>query len=309
MLEAMRHLALQFLHDKMSGGLNETPETFYNRIRSSEPERLFPFLVEDIDLEGRGEGKARYYTLRPSDDDLQIAILEAIELKESDIRKLPFNQPSGAQSAALGPVIKRTAPTGKKPRGPSPKIQHTTLKAFKEIGEVGESWSAYFASVHECWVRPKLEFESNCIDAPKGAYAAAIEAIEEKGTVLLAYKGVDGKLPGEMEIYRAYLQKVLALSKYTTRLATIRNEQTCPLCGIGHVDVYPNALRGAGINLANLDRAGAFAGLDRDSAWKRFALCLACADLLYVFWNHVAGNFTTRIAGEKSLERSETITL
>ena len=60
-------------------------------------------------------------------------------------------------------------------------------------------------------------------------------------------------------------------------------------------------LRGAGINFLNLDRDGAFAGIDPQSAWKSFALCFGCADLLYVYWNHVAGMFLTRVAGENSL--------
>ena len=34
MLEAMRKLALDFLHDKLGGRADETPEVFYNRIRN-----------------------------------------------------------------------------------------------------------------------------------------------------------------------------------------------------------------------------------------------------------------------------------
>ena len=65
--------------------------------------------------------------------------------------------------------------------------------------------------------------------------------------------------------------------------------------------VYPNALRGAGINLANLDRDGAFPGLDPSAAWKGFALCVGCADLLYVYWNHIAKGYLATIAGYNAL--------
>lgn len=301
MLEAMRELALDFLYDKLGGKADESPEAFYQRIRATAPERLFPYLVENVDEEGSGKDKPRYYTLGPADDDPKIAVLEAFELRASDASKLPFNQPSGSQSAALGPLVKRTAPSKAKLAGPSRKIQLTTLKSFEEIGESKQVWSKYFASAHECWTRPKLKNGSEIINAPDGAFAAAVEAIDEKRTVLLAYRTADRRLPGDVPEYAAYLQQVLATTKYTTGSVPVRPEQVCPLCGRGPIDVYPNALRGAGINLANLDRDGAFAGLDPDAAWKSFALCIDCADLLYVYWNHVAGTFLTRVAGENVL--------
>jgi CRISPR-associated protein Csh1 len=302
MLEAMRELALDFLHDKLGGQADESPEVFYQRIRESAPEQLFPYLVEDnVDEERSGRDKPRYYTLGPADDDPKVAVLETFELKASDAVKLPFNQPSGSQSAALGPLIKRTASSKTKPAGPSRKIQATTLKAFEEFGKAGRPWSAYFAGAHECWTRKKLRYGSTIIDAPDGALAAAIEAIDEKRTVLLAYRAADLRLPGKVPEYITYLRTVLATTKYTTGSCPIRPEKVCPLCGRAPIDVYPNALRGAGINLANLDRDGAFSGLDPDAAWKSFALCIGCADLLYIYCKHVAGTFRTRVAGENAL--------
>src|SRR4051794_7362519 len=132
MLEAMRELALDFLHAKLGGKADETPDAFYDRIRANQPERLFPFLVEDVD-DGDEKDKPHYYTLAPADDDA-VAVLEAYELKPGDTSKLPFNQPSGSQSAALGPLVKRTAKSKTKPAGPSDKIRTTTLKAFNQIG-------------------------------------------------------------------------------------------------------------------------------------------------------------------------------
>src|SRR5262249_23583631 len=73
------------------------------------------------------------------------------------------------------------------------------------------------------------------------------------------------------------------------------------LCGGRSVVVYPNAIKGAGVNLANLDRDGAFPGLDVQAAWKYYALCVGCADLLYVYWYHVARDFLTSVAGERAL--------
>jgi len=60
-------------------------------------------------------------------------------------------------------------------------------------------------------------------------------------------------------------------------------------------------LKGAGINLCNMDRAGAFPGINVGQAWKAFALCLDCADLLYIYKNHLAKDFVGRVAGRKAL--------
>jgi hypothetical protein len=190
MLEAMRQLALDALWVELDGGKSPNPEAWYQEVRGRELGRLFPKLVEDIEQEGRKD-KQRYYSLWPDPNHSDVAILEAHEFKEGDAAKLPFNQASGPQAAALGPVIKRSAPS-----------------KTKEAGS---------------------------------------------------------------------------------------------LCGQGPVTVYPNELRGAGINLTNLDRAGAFPGLDPSAAWKGFALCIACADLLYVYWHHIAGDYRATIAGYNAL--------
>src|SRR5262249_31462270 len=89
--------------------------------------------------------------------------------------------------------------------------------------------------------------------------------------------------------------------EYATKEVQPCPNKTCSLCGRDSLPVYPNALRGAGINLANLDRDGAFPGLEPSAAWKGFALCVGCADLLYVYWNHVAKDFQATIAGYPAL--------
>ena len=248
----------------------------------------FPIWSKKVDTEGRGIEKPRYYTLSPDPKHASVAILEAHELKSTDGVKLPFNQPSGSQSPALGPLIKRTPPTKAKPAGPTVKIQQTTLRAFKEIGDAGQPWSDYFRSAHDCWSRPKLRLNNEEADAESGALQAAIEHIDEKRTVLVAYRTPEGKLPGDVPEYVRYLQEVLAATKYATGAVPVVQDKTCTLCGRPEVAVYPNALRGAGINLANLDRDGAFSALDVQAAWKSYALCIGCADLLYVYWNHLA---------------------
>ena len=93
------------------------PETWYLAFRDNNLSKLFPKLVENVEQEG-GKDKQRFYTLRPDPMRKDVAVLQGQEFKPGDAAKLPFNQPSGSQAAALGPVIKRSAPSGKKEAGP-----------------------------------------------------------------------------------------------------------------------------------------------------------------------------------------------
>src|SRR5262249_11601367 len=129
-LEAMRELALSRLWNDLDKGSSPDPEAWYRWLRQNDMAQLFPYLVEDVDDEGKGKDKPRYYPLGPDATDPTVAVLEAHELKPTDGGKLPFNKPTGSQAAALGPLIKRTPASKGKPPGPSIKTQQTTLKAF-----------------------------------------------------------------------------------------------------------------------------------------------------------------------------------
>jgi CRISPR-associated protein Csh1 len=299
MLNKMQQLALAHLCAQPDVGDCSDAATFYRQTREGHLGWLFRFLVEDVGEEETANEKPHYYTLGPDPQDDSVAVLVAHELTEDAATKLPFNKPSGAQSAALGPVIKRTAPSRAKPPGPSAKIQQTTLNAFDEIAKANKPWSGYFRQAHDCWSRPRLTIAGQTIDAKANAYQEAIDRISEKRTVLLAYRTVDGRLPGEVEEYVSYLQETLAGTKYATGAVGPRPGQ-CALCG-AETSVYPNALKGAGFNIANLDRDGAFPGLDPGRAVESFGVCVACADLLYVYCRHVAPKFITFVAGEKAL--------
>jgi hypothetical protein len=197
MLEAMRQLALDTLWVELDDGKSPDPEAWYRDLRANDLGRLFSKLVEDVEQEG-GKDKQRYYTLRPDPQDAGLAILTVHEFKEGDAGKLPFNQPSGSQVAALGPVIKRSAPSRAKEAGPSVKIQQTTLKAFDEIANAGLAWSAYFGAARQCFLRRKIKVNERVEDATGGALQTAIRLIDEKRTVLLAYEDEQGRLPGQV---------------------------------------------------------------------------------------------------------------
>jgi CRISPR-associated protein Csh1 len=305
MLEAMRRLALDYLWIELDGGKHPDPEAWYRELRQHDPGRLFPKLVEDVEESGNtNRDTQRYYTLRADPASADTAILEVHEFQPGDAEKLPFNQPSGSQSAALGPVIKRTFKT--KEAGPSVKIQETTLNAFAEIAGAKKSWSDYFQQAHSCFRRKALRFGDKEVTDEAGAFRSAVRLIDEKRTVLLAFQDAEGRLPGKTPEYVDYLQSVLARTKYATGQNGPRSNSTCVLCGESPVDIFPNALRGAGVNLANLDRDGAFPGVDSMAAWKGYSLCVACADLLYVYCRHVAAEFLVTVASERALVIPET---
>lgn len=284
MIEDMKKLALWMLTEESNLSTDDV-EGWYSTLRSKSPDKLLPWLVEAPD------NSERFYTLSADPNDETASILETHERKESDNFKLPFNQPTGSQSAALGPIIKRTF-TAKK-TGPSKKIQDTTLKEFSRLGETNLPWSHYFSEAVECFSRSKLRLlgDDACLESgnPSGAFSKAISVIDEKKTVFLCFKDSKNRLPGEVPEYQQYLIDALAKTKYTTLKAPEVLHQTCSLCGTLS-SVLPNALRGAGLNFANIDRDGAFPGLDTDQAWKHFSLCGSCSDALYIYFHFIFHN-------------------
>jgi CRISPR-associated protein Csh1 len=299
MLDKMRKLALGYLCAQTGVDASSEPESFYRQTREKRLGWLFRFLVEDIGEDEAADGRPRYYTLSSDPKEDLVAVLEAHELTGETAAKLPFNMPSGSQSAALGPVIKRTPPSRTKPAGPTAKTQKTTLRDFDKIAQSNRPWSDFFRQAYSCWSRPRLTVAGRTVETKVNAYQEAIDRISEKQTVLLAYRTADGKLPGEVPEYVGYLQETLAKSKYTIKDRSPR-PGCCALCG-AETTVYPNALKGAGLNIANLDRCGAFPGLDSRRAVETFGVCLGCADLLYIYCRHVAPNFLTAVAGKKAL--------
>ena len=299
MIEAMRRLALDWLHLELSGGDGGDPAEWYKRIRLTDPQRLFPFLIEP------GEKIERYYTLRPDPRDDELAVLEVHDFRNGDHLRLPFNQPSGSQSAQLGPVLKRTSGgKGKKEEpGPSPKIQQTTLKHFETISKQEKPWSPYFSRAVNCFRRTRIHDVSKGETKTGGSSALglAIRQIAEKRTVFLCYQEPDGLLPGEVREYVEYLLEILQRTKYATESIGPEDGRFCPLCGGGPTTVFPNTMRGAGLDFNNMDRVGAFPAVNDEMAWRRFAACAGCADLLYIYKSWISGKFHLPVAGERAL--------
>src|SRR4030067_1095944 len=235
-------------------------------------------------------------------------------MTEEKARWLPFMRPSGSQGAQIGPLIKRSySKAGGS--GPSAKILKTTMESFEEIAGDNKPWSPYFKEIVGLLKRCHLKLPDNSvIEWGKAGYenllAVAVDKIgEQKQTVFLVVKDSNKKLPGQRPEYLTYLMtKKLAGTRYVTGNPPALDNQTCPLCGASGVTVFPNALKGAGINISNADRAGAFPNIDTAQAWKGYALCNACADLLYIYKYHFLkkdsknqNSFITSIAGENAV--------
>ncbi|MDQ7826162.1 MAG: TM1802 family CRISPR-associated protein [Candidatus Eremiobacteraeota bacterium] len=309
MLDAMRILALDYLFEEI-GDKNNPPysvEDWYTEIRETKPEILFPFLVE------RSENLKEIFSLEYSEKD-DIVTLFKEEMTSEKAAWLPFMRPSGSQAAQVGPVLKRSY-SKEKGAGPTAKILSTTLNSFKEIASAKQPWSGYFEEIISILERPKLKLKDNEIINWGGkGYETLLEASvdrigPQKQPVFLTVKDKNGNFPGQRREYIEYLMKEkLCGTKYVTNEAQASDNRTCPLCSHDNVTIYPNALKGAGINISNIDRAGAFSEIGTHNAWKKYALCNACADLLYIYKYHFLKKdndkknpFITPIAGEDAL--------
>lgn len=311
MLEEMRSLALDFLFKSL--GTGDPPSDlhkWFRQIRQEKSSALLPFLVE------AGDKIERVYILRPNKRDgsqqreADSIILDAEDFTKDKQSRVPFVSLSGAQSAAVGPIIKRTFKVKEKKPGPSPKILQTNLKFFKEVSQSGKLWSDYFKEIVEILNAKQLvilptnkEITVGEGNAYENSLEAAVHEIDERKTVYLIVADHNEKWPGDRPDYLQYLFEDLPDMRYVTKTSgcPAQEGQTCPLCGESNVTVYPNAVKGAGINLANMDRPGAFPGVATEMAWKGYALCLDCADLLSIYKNHVYKQFLGEVAGERAL--------
>lgn len=322
MIGAMRTLALDYLAQELTSGRPPADtESWYQELRQNNPGKMFPYLVED-------SGKIEtVYILESCTDHgggrATRLIVQEILTGQNDYQeeactpdKLPFMKPPGSQSPQFGPVIKRNYDK-KKGGGPSKKILNSTMKYFEEVAAAEKSWSSYFRDIINILGCPTILLpDGTSVNWQENGYANMLSCAVEKigpqsGTVFLTVRDSNGLLPGENMVYIDYLlTDKLAGERYVTKAAPAAEKATCHLCDCSNTAVYPNALKGAGINLSNADRAGAFPGIDTLQAWKKYALCSSCADLLYVYKFHLLKKqgpkkdrqpFSARIAGDNAL--------
>lgn len=309
----MRTLALDFLVQNLTKPIPENPEIWYENLRKNEPRKLFPYLVED------SEKIEKVFVLEKDNDKVRLTVQDVVSGQQEGCTadKLPFMKPSGSQSAQVGPVFKRSYNSREKTAGPSKKIMETTMDYFRELAKSTLPWSSFFKEIISILDNQKLCLNDGTIidwvsNGYKNMLSCAIDMIgPQSKTVFLTIKTLDGKLPGEKPEYIEYLLKnKLVGERYITKSAPSVENQTCSLCNKKDVTVFSNGLKGAGINFNNVDRVGVFPSIDIEQAWKKFGICGECADLLYIFKNHVLKKggakkdktpFCAQIAGETAL--------
>jgi CRISPR-associated protein Csh1 len=74
----------------------------------------------------------------------------------------------------------------------------------------------------------------------------------------------------------------------------------CSLC-YTETELFPNALSGVGLNIANVDKPGFFPGVASENAGKAFPICAPCAEALYAAKFHVFKNLLQNISGHQAL--------
>lgn len=303
MLEAMRQLALDFLFKELANGvLDDDLEKWFQNLRRCHPEKLFQYLIEQNKLD-------RAYVISPSET-FGEARLEIYDVSPDNRHRLPWAQIKGPNSGDFGPVLKRNID-----RGPNQAAQKSTVKRMNDAASDNKAWSGYFADIIAILQRPRLtlpdgtKIETGCGKQFSDVLSAAIELIpEDRKPVFLAVADYQGRWPGDVKEYIQYLLYA-SRRKYCPDKAPAVGEGFCSLCLEYRIELFPNGLAGAGINFGNVDRGGAFPGLDLANAWKGFALCGDCADLLYIYKYHVLNQdpvskkrpFMARVAGDKAL--------
>jgi len=310
MLGAMRTLALDYLFQKLDGGYPpDNLNAWYQGLRVDTPERLFQFLVEDT-------GDAEWVFVIKKSGDSGLAEVYVREMTREIAPYLPFLKlpPRAAQA---GPVFKRSYTKGKG-AGPLPITLNTTMEYFRNLAQSDKPWSPYFGEILSVLESPQIKLrDGSVMDWKASGYESLLECVvqeigEWKWKTLITVEDNMGNLPGNRREYCEYLLKEkLAGSRYLMKEVNAKDGSNCPLCGAIDTTVFPNALSGAGINLVNMDREGAFPAIDlSQQAWKRYALCIPCADLLYVYKYHLLKKtgpkkdripFSARIAGESAL--------
>ena len=297
MLQDMRALGLDFLITQIASNENiEDSEAWYRDIHERHPERLTPFLVESSD------GMDKVFVVGLSTEESGQLILESRELTEENKAHCPFVAQTG-NVPQLGPLFKPNK--GQTKTSPTKSIITRTIGVIQEQAtQTQQPWSEYFASICKILEYPSLRY--NGVVHVRGEDESLIELAirlmddDAKAGVFLAILDEEGRLPGEVPAYARYLQHVLSEKKYETKDARAKEDSICSCCGQPGT-VYPNGLKGAGLNLFSVDRPGAFPGVQLGSAHKRFAVSLPCADLFYIYYQHVAKSYMARVSGEKAL--------
>jgi len=299
MLSELRQLSLDYLWGKFGGGKPPPPDlpAWFRQLTDDQVYEMLPEPDNNV---------KHVYVLRP-DNDSDLAILEIREHKFGNEPKYPFVKvPS--QKAYFGTCMKRTINSQTKNTAPNSAKVQRTLDAWKAYRDDGSYYSEMFGEFLQVAERSKIRIEGqdeeHTIADHKGCKSIldiAVKLILDTKTCFLVVTDLKGTLPGELETYRKWFLEKEIESRYTTQDIKGHDDGTCSLCGQPNVTIYPQGVKGAGINIFNQDRPSAFVNSDLSLAWKSYGICVGCCRILTLskFW--VIPKLKTNIAGAPAL--------
>lgn len=300
MLSELQLLALDYVHQELGGG--KAPRdlmAWFHALHEQSPMELYRLLPEP------DNNVPRVYKFRADDFDPELVILEVEDHIPGNEHRYPFIKVS-ANDPYFGVSFKRT--NGKEGPTPKPTKVQNSIKGWQEIRDAGERYSPLFGHFVQLAERPKIRIEGqeevHTVPA-RGCktvigYAAKF-LIQEKESVFVSLSDPEGNYPGTVEEYRHFIVEGEVAARYESKDVGVHHDGSCSLCGANHVDIYAQGAKGAGFNLMNQDRAGAFSNSDKDGAWKKFAICLPCCRLLTVAKWRVLPTLQTKIAGTSAI--------
>jgi CRISPR-associated protein Csh1 len=185
-----------------------------------------------------------------------------------------------------------------------------TLKRFRRFSKSQEPVAHYFKEVRRVLLSRRLvKPGGQGSDRVLNAYTGSIDYIvahgkefKEQTPLLIIILDSEGDTwPGDEPLFVGWLlNSPERLTIYGPPTPATHPAASCSLCG-QRGPLYANALPGAGLNFVNGAFRGSFPELREDRAWQRFAICSECADLIYVYKNHVAPNFLDKVVGSNCL--------
>lgn len=218
--------------------------------------------------------------------------------KTNDTSKYIFRKTPGSQAAYISPTWK-AAKSDKKLKSTidyfkrysnSKNVSNEVSRIFSKLLKVIESKSISIADSGKITKKDfwKIYHEKKKSDNNKNGLNVF--------TIM-----IDGKYPGEIKELLNYALAKIAEEFYVTSVPkTFSKIGTCSLC---HREdkIFPNALSGAGINIANVNKPCFFPGVISENAIKSFPICASCAETLYVAKSHVFPDFIQTISGHQAL--------
>lgn len=297
---------------------DHNPEEWYREKAANHRAQITPYLSEDI------SSLPHVYIIEEDEDGLlRVQVQDITTTKEGGgcpASSLLFIRPTGPNAAQIGPVLKRT----KNGASPKPSVISLTISNFNTLAHKNSAWQTYFAEVLEVLDHESLTLSDGsvvtCSDLKSASatplhlqraewvFNTVIKNIPDTNTVIVTVRTKNGLLPGEDVRYQEYFSAnpLSPNVRYVVKDTHSVDDQICPLCTTPHVTIYPQALAAVGINFLNADRHGSFPGLDKHDAWKRYAICGPCADLLFIFKNAIVGSkgnrqLVTSVGGDLAL--------